>query len=369
MPSKVYINISKIIEQESKTSTYKFALLRGTIDLILENSFKKNIGGRVHIPMGLLINKWIFYYYPLLESNVAIPQIHGQKGIAFAPELSTLIRYYQKRGGKSVLYKDIRSSIINKESAELITQLYKKLQKTISTMPMKYLGTSVNQSEYSIYKYHPPGRGSQNEVQFDQITAYGEFSIPSEYFDAFRVLGCFINGQDSIIAKWADFSWNSIKNRVKNKSMIISRLTDSPITERQVNESKTYFRKILQNSDNIKCVWSGKNIIRSAKYDLDHVLPFSVWRNNDLWNLLPTIPSINKEKKDRIPSPYRLNEASSRIFSYWDILYSANEVRFTREIEQALLGQRMSNDWKEKAINRLKDHSEYLIKYRGYEQW
>ncbi len=236
-------------------------------------------------------------------------------------------------------------------------------------MPMKYLGTSVNRSEYSIYKYHPPRRCGQNHAQYDQITAYGEFSIPSEYFDAFRVLGSFINGQDSIIAKWADFSWNSTKNRVKNKSLIISRLTDSPITERQVNESKTYFRKILQNSDNIKCVWSGKNISRSAKYDLDHVLPFSVWRNNDLWNLLPTIPSINKEKRDRIPSPYRLDEASSRIFSYWDILYNGNEVRFTREIEQALLGQRISNDWKEKAINRLKEHSEYLIKYRGYEKW
>jgi len=234
---------------------------------------------------------------------------------------------------------------------------------------MRYLGTSVNSSQYSIYKYHPPKRIYESYALFDQISAYGEFSIPSDYFDAFRVLGNFINGQDSIIAKWADFCWNSTKNRAKDKSLIISRLTDYPITARQVNESKTYFRNILQNTENIQCVWSGKNIHHSVKYDIDHLLPFSVWRNNDLWNLLPTIPSVNKEKRDRIPSPERLHESRYRIFNYWDILYNANEVRFTREIEQALLGQRISKDWKEIGIARLKDHSEYLITFRGYEKW
>jgi hypothetical protein len=61
-------NISKIIERESKTTTYKFALLRGVIDIIQDNSpyisFKK---GRVHFLTGLLVEKWMLYYYPLLE--------------------------------------------------------------------------------------------------------------------------------------------------------------------------------------------------------------------------------------------------------------------------------------------------------------
>jgi hypothetical protein len=38
MKSEVFSNINKIIERDSKASTYKFALLRGVIDIILENS-------------------------------------------------------------------------------------------------------------------------------------------------------------------------------------------------------------------------------------------------------------------------------------------------------------------------------------------
>jgi len=38
MNNEVFTNISKIIERDSKSTTYKFALLRGVIDVILDNS-------------------------------------------------------------------------------------------------------------------------------------------------------------------------------------------------------------------------------------------------------------------------------------------------------------------------------------------
>jgi hypothetical protein len=55
MDNTVFTNISKIIERDSKTTTYKFALLRGVIDIIQESSpyisFSNN---RVFFPTGLL---------------------------------------------------------------------------------------------------------------------------------------------------------------------------------------------------------------------------------------------------------------------------------------------------------------------------
>ena len=71
MKSEVFSNINKIIERDSKASTYKFALLRGVIDIILENSpYITDSGGRVIIPTGLLVEKWLLYYYPILESSI-----------------------------------------------------------------------------------------------------------------------------------------------------------------------------------------------------------------------------------------------------------------------------------------------------------
>jgi hypothetical protein len=78
MNKEIFSNISKIIERDSKATTYKFALLRGTIDLVQENSpFLEFKDGRVHFPIGLLIEKWMIYYYPIFDSKNKIPQIHG----------------------------------------------------------------------------------------------------------------------------------------------------------------------------------------------------------------------------------------------------------------------------------------------------
>jgi hypothetical protein len=79
-----FSNISKLIERDSKATTYKFALLRGTIDLVQENSlFLEFKDGRVHCPIGLLIEKWMIYYYPIFDSKNKIPQIHGHAKLSF----------------------------------------------------------------------------------------------------------------------------------------------------------------------------------------------------------------------------------------------------------------------------------------------
>lgn len=66
---------------------------------------KKNV---VEIPLGLLIEKWMIYYYPILDSDVLIPQINGENlKIAFQNVLP-IINYYNKFGGLSAFYNDIR---------------------------------------------------------------------------------------------------------------------------------------------------------------------------------------------------------------------------------------------------------------------
>lgn len=84
MKNEVFTNISKIIERDSKATTYKFALLRGVIDIIQDNSpyiFFSN--DRVNFPIGLLVEKWMLYYYPIFESSEYIPQINGETNLAF----------------------------------------------------------------------------------------------------------------------------------------------------------------------------------------------------------------------------------------------------------------------------------------------
>ena len=54
----------------------------------------------------------------------------------------------------------------------------------------------------------------------------------------------------------------------------------------------------------------GKVLTDSASYDLDHLMPVSVYPANELWNLVPADRRFNQHvKRGRLASPERLQAA------------------------------------------------------------
>jgi len=100
------------------------------------------------------------------------------------------------------------------------------------------------------------------------------------------------------------------------------------------------------------------------------VIPFSIWKNNDLWNLLPSHKKINAKKGDKIPSPKLIDDRYNKIVNYWEELQKIHPKRFKREITFSLVGNDYNNkEWRDLAIDRLKEKCEYLINIRGLEEW
>jgi len=71
MPRFSIQDLAKIIERESKSATYKFTLLRATIEIIHEQEHYLMLHehNTVSYPMGSMILKWIRYYYPTIVRN------------------------------------------------------------------------------------------------------------------------------------------------------------------------------------------------------------------------------------------------------------------------------------------------------------
>lgn len=365
----VFKNIAKIIERDSKVTTYKFALLRGVIDVIQDNSpYISFSDSRVNIPTGLLIEKWILYYFPILESPTFIPQINGDVNLAFGSRLSQIISAYRHIGGFSAFYNDLKNKGIPENIKQDIIALAKKLQETITKMPMRYIGRSISNDFYSIFNYHTQRPRKHHSASVDieyLIRNFGTFSIPVEYYEAFKVLGSFIGGQDSILFKWAEFSVNASGKRLSIEN-VVNEVLRSPITEREVAESKSIYKSILKKEGKVYCVWTGNSI---SRYDVDHLIPFSVWKNNDLWNLLPSQSTTNNQKRDKIPSPYLIERRKDLILYYWDLILQNQPHRFQKEIQVALLGNNPFTAWQETAILQLQSSCEYLISNRGYDEW
>jgi hypothetical protein len=111
--------------------------------------------------------------------------------------------------------------------------------------------------------------------------------------------------------------------------------------------------------------------LKGNNYDVDHVLPYSVWFNNDLWNMLPADRILNQQKKkNKVPSPELIEKRADVIKSYWDQYMQQWPIQFKSQLEVSLTG---ANIPQEKligaAIESLCRKSYYLIYDRGHVQF
>jgi hypothetical protein len=371
--------INTIIERDSKDTTYKYALLRAVVEISQEYPhLRHEKGDRVEFPLGLLVDKWLLYYYPLIASRDFLPQLHGEKPdsfhkrITFRPYFKEVTDYYAGRGGFSVFYDNYVNGSIPSEISPLFRELLGKIKSTITSMPMKHFGRSKENRDYSIFQYNKDARRIPAEIPVSQesiVHTYGTFSFPKDLFIIFQYLGSFIAGDDSLVSQWAEFTSKASGGSVAI-APVIEVLRTVPETCRAVDEARAIYLTLFQEYHSIECVWSGKSIDDFAQVHVDHMIPFSIWKNNNLWNLLPALESENVKKRNRIPSPALITGRANAIVAYWECLYSVNPNRFSREINLALTGSRdLSSDWQQIAIERLKEKCRYLIEVRGYDAW
>jgi hypothetical protein len=239
-------------------------------------------------------------------------------------------------------------------------------------MPMKHLGYSINNQHYSVFVPHKNKILKKDYLKYGEIeniiTDFGTFSIPVEYFEIFKLLGSFVNGQDSILFKWAEFSVNTSGNDLSIQK-VLNELLKSPVTKRNITESKKLYENILKEKGMFFCVWTGKKLTSLSETNIDHMIPFSIWKNNDLWNLMPSTPKINSEKRDKIPTPEIIERQKELILNYWEIIFENQSKRFQKEVQVSLLGNNSFDTWKKMGILQLQNSCNYLIENRGFEEW
>lgn len=381
--SDLFKQISTIIERDSKNTTYKFALLRGVIEIIQEYPhMRQETTSRVIFPLGLLIEKWLLYYYPIIASPIFIPQRKGEtekrESLGFRKGFNMIVNYYKDKGGFSTFYNDYKNGRLPDDIKPDFLKLVHSLRKTITQNPMRYLGISVLKKEYSIFSW--VASSSQNLSVDDHvdpeylIQRCGTFEFSKELFVVFQYVGNFIAGMDSLLLKWAEFTVNADKTGRLTIETVLNEILKYPQTERDVYDIRKFYETFLMNSGELECVWSGKPIKSNRVLQVDHVIPFSIWKNNDLWNLLPTHHQINRKKLDKIPSERLLERRKIAIFKMWDILNTTYEVRFFKEIKISLMGNLsdlsgQNINWQRMSFEQLKKKCQYLTEIRGLEAW
>jgi len=335
--------IQRVLNRDLKVATYKLALLRGFCDISDSDDriFDWSVTGRVGVPVNLMVEQWLFYYWPILASPAYIPQIRSEpngKSLKFRSSMSALIAYYQALGGLDAFAIDYRSENLSKDATLLLKKAWSDIRSAIISGPVKY--------------------AEQGEMfSYDKKTKC--IYCESDLWKEFCLTGYWI--RDALILRWAELT--SSMSTVLNVGEVLELLLTRPVIDREVSVA----RKCYLSQSSLNCVWSGRSIT-AKQLAVDHVLPFSLWGNNDLWNLLPSHSKVNGNKSDKIPTSELLINQRDLVISNWKLL-NANEPKLFQFEVNRIMGNDMKPGWEDGLFSYLKRSCEYGIHIRGAEPW
>jgi hypothetical protein len=100
---------------------------------------------------------------------------------------------------------------------------------------------------------------------------------------------------DSLILRWAELTVEMLRCE-SGLGTVLKLLLENPLADRAVLLARWIYEEVPGRPSR----WSESKL--DGDFPVDHVIPFSLWRNHDLWNLLPAHPRRNHQKKDRLPA-------------------------------------------------------------------
>ncbi len=342
--------IERVLNDDRKTATYKLALFRALSEIGTREHHRALwiSNDEVAVPIDAIAEKWLRYYWPLFEPadrDGFIPQNQGEKPgsakpIAFRRQLTTLIRSYHGPNGLFLFLADVAAGRLREGVDTLYRDTLGTLRRAIKEGPVVYASGNM-------FRYDPQGRSV-----VIQASAWREFCELGHWIES------------AVILRWAEETERMSAGAI-GAGRVLELLVSDPGGERRATDEA---RSVYDTLAPKECVWTGRGLRES--YVVDHLIPFSLWRCNDLWNLLPCDPRVNGAKSDRLPGRELLLRRREVIIGYWERMRGVHPRRFDRELVRFQRpGGGGGADWRTTAFRSLSESIELIALQRGTERW
>ncbi|MCT4625679.1 HNH endonuclease domain-containing protein [Halodesulfovibrio sp.] len=365
--------ISSIIYEDSKVTTYKIALLRALVDissgLHSEHVFYDSEDGTdyAYIPYGLVCYQWIKYYWSLIEQD--IPQIGRNTSLEFEKPLRALIAYAQQHyalSPQTQYLDDFKVGFLNGSELERLTsEVMSKLRSAIRSGPVRYAGNKETFSSTNRFSYT---RNTKNLHSLsDYINSKGCIRLRLSLFFEMQVVGNILS--DAIAIKWAQESVRLSERREHQITLqaVLPYLLTDIFEDRDQSQAREIATRLLQQENSLTCVYSGKEL--GKQFAMDHILPYSIFYNNDLWNLVPSAPAVNSKKSDKIIALDTLYTSRERLLEYWDYVAETRSEVFASELSSTLKIDTKSISWHAQLFDAVARQADVTAQHRGLSRW
>jgi len=175
---------------------------------------------------------------------------------------------------------------------------------------------------------------------FDYNSATKSVLIPNDLWIELSHLGYWVS--QAVILQWAE------KTTSLGKGLNVGEVVELLLDKEDIR-STAEARRIFSKLPNLECVWTG--VALNENFEIDHVIPFDLWHNNDAWNLLPASKKANSQKSNKLPSSELLSKRRDSIVSCWETVRDLDEFRFNKEAETLLI--LCGNNWQKTLFNQM----------------
>lgn len=306
--------ISAFLGEGGEVTTYRVALIRALAEIGMTQYHRIHClpDNTVSLPVEVVAEKWFEYYWPLVDSKTLIPQVRQTapstiRKLSFRQVLSELVGLFRTRGGLDAFLLRHRSHSFSPDEFALFKKAMVRLCNTIR------LGTVLcaqgGDSGDALFRYD----GKTKSLIMDR-DLWLEFCLRGS-----RI-------RDAALLRWGGLIEQFSEGRVASAEAL-RLLIHPPRPERQVSD----VQRLSLEKGEPTCVWTGEPL-QAGDLEVTRAIPFSLWRNNDLWNLFPSKRGLlGNSRRNQLPT-LRLIQARKRgILETWDRAFTAYPERFRSE--------------------------------------
>jgi hypothetical protein len=314
--------ISSILRHDSKQTSYKIALLRALNDVVLAYPDLRFDGRPVAVPLRALAEAWVAYYWPFTAATAPILQgvrsrVDGRwrHDLSFRPHLTALREAWEAIYGPSGaaggwhLTDHLRVPRKRDAYPTALRKLYGDTLQRIAValrQPIQYAG----EGRWTVFAAPRRLREVEGTVPLPGSHP-GDVCVvvSADLWGAFRDVSLWVEAL--CIHEWSLFTERVSDDATRGEAYAL--LTERPDNRLPLDWERNRIDLLIDEGARFACPWTGRPLQRAA-YQLDHIVPVSVYPFHELWNLVPADARFNMhQKRARLPGSEALRMAEPRL--------------------------------------------------------
>jgi hypothetical protein len=316
--------LAGILRYDHKLASYKIALIRALNDVVLAFPDVLPESEPVAVPLRLLAEFWLAYYWPFMDEQHPVYQAPRsfrdgtrRQDIAFRDAIENL-RTHWKRTVITVrpsdgyfLINEMRLTRRGKSFPSEVVQAFdtavQQIANVIGKNPVRYAG----QGEWQVFPRPAPYRHVDGIAALPGTRPEDQCIVVSG--GLWRALANLSPWVEALcLHQWCLFleTVDQGDGDGADRGKVYSLLTDHPENRRPLTWERNQVDILMMEGTAFTCPWTRRVLSLPGAYDLEHLIPITVYPVNELWNLVPADRRFNQHvKRDRLPTDDVLRRA------------------------------------------------------------